>query len=429
MASNQDLYGGGWFAQNLPNEQAAPYSPTALTTTANGPQGFSSLQNFYDQQKAAGGTWVDPASPAVAPINATTGQYGTPGPSQQADSSFGQYGSNPAVTALQQALQHGLTGQGAVDYVNQAAPGSGLVYDPTRGNYDLGTGGSSGLQFDTNAQGVWGAHQYNDGGSSGGGGNATNFASALGPQSGNFNYPAFNEMFTPPKWTQTFAPPTGVSDSNDPGYSARLAAGTSALQNSAAAKGTLLTTGTSKDLTQFGQDYASNEYGNVYNRALTTYNTNYQGFLNDYQQQLQKFQQDYGVYQGGFSNALATQQSNTNQNLQGAYLNLFGQNQNFGQQFNLAQLGYNAAANANNNQTSLAEAQANTYLNQGNTNAGYYSNAGNTQSAGTIAGGNNAANALTNLSNSALYGYYANQGRSGYQPPGGPGFGGQGSFY
>ena len=66
----------------------------------------------------------------------------------------------------------------------------------------------------------------------------------------------------------------------------------------------LLTGGTLKDEQQFAQDSASNEYGNVYNRALTTYNTNYQGFLNDYQQQLQKFQQDYGVYQGGFSNAL-----------------------------------------------------------------------------------------------------------------------------
>jgi hypothetical protein len=59
---------------------------------------------------------------------------------------------------------------------------------------------------------------------------------------------------------------------NDPGFMERLKLGTDAIQNSAASKGTLLTGGTLKDLMQFGQDYASNEYGNVFNRALAGHN-------------------------------------------------------------------------------------------------------------------------------------------------------------
>jgi|SRR5581483_5100226 len=66
-----------------------------------------------------------------------------------------------------------------------------------------------------------------------------------------------------------FTAPTAITEQNDPGYKARLAMGTDALQRSAAAKGGLLTGGTARALDQFSQDYASNEYQNVYDRALT----------------------------------------------------------------------------------------------------------------------------------------------------------------
>jgi hypothetical protein len=78
-----------------------------------------------------------------------------------------------------------------------------------------------------------------------------------------------------------FTAPTGLTEQNDPGYQARLQLGTDAIQRSAAASGGLLTGGTAKALDSYGQDYASNEYNNVYNRALTNYQTNY----NQYQQQ------------------------------------------------------------------------------------------------------------------------------------------------
>jgi hypothetical protein len=78
-----------------------------------------------------------------------------------------------------------------------------------------------------------------------------------------------------------FQAPTGVTEANDPGYQFRLAQGQTALQNSAAARGGLLSGGTADQLTNFAQQDASNEYSNVYNRALENYQTNY----NEFQQQ------------------------------------------------------------------------------------------------------------------------------------------------
>lgn len=52
----------------------------------------------------------------------------------------------------------------------------------------------------------------------------------------------------------------------DPGYQFRMDQGQQALERSAAASGGLLSGGTGKALTQYGQDYASGEYSNAYNR-------------------------------------------------------------------------------------------------------------------------------------------------------------------
>jgi hypothetical protein len=52
----------------------------------------------------------------------------------------------------------------------------------------------------------------------------------------------------------------------DPGYDFRMAEGQKALERSAAARGGLQSGGTLKALSRYGQDYASNEYNNAYNR-------------------------------------------------------------------------------------------------------------------------------------------------------------------
>jgi hypothetical protein len=70
---------------------------------------------------------------------------------------------------------------------------------------------------------------------------------------------------------EKFVAPTGATEENDPGYQFRLNEGLKALERSASARGDLLNGGTAKAEQQFGQDYASNEYGNVYSRAMNEY--------------------------------------------------------------------------------------------------------------------------------------------------------------
>ncbi|HUD64660.1 MAG TPA: hypothetical protein VMQ17_08785 [Candidatus Sulfotelmatobacter sp.] len=81
-------------------------------------------------------------------------------------------------------------------------------------------------------------------------------------------------------WTTPFVAPTNVTEQNDPGYQFRMSQGLGALENSAAARGGLLSGNTAEAEQQFAQGLASNEYGNVYNRALGQYQQNY----NIYQQ-------------------------------------------------------------------------------------------------------------------------------------------------
>jgi hypothetical protein len=142
-----------------------------------------------------------------------------------------------------------------------------------------------------------------------------------------------------------FTAPTAAELLNDPGYLSRLNAGNLALDRSAAARGSILSGGTLKARERYAQDYGSNEYGNMYGRALTTFGTNTaaglagrqqnQGeyntdFSNAFNQYLTKYgqfsdaanrglqarQQNQGEYQGDVTNA-------TNQfgNRYGMYLN------------------------------------------------------------------------------------------------------------
>lgn len=85
-------------------------------------------------------------------------------------------------------------------------------------------------------------------------------------------------LLTP--WTDTFKAPV-LSETTDPGYAARLKLGETSLQNSAAARGGALSGGTVKDINAFAQDYASSEYGNVFDRAIRQYQQAYNIFENN----------------------------------------------------------------------------------------------------------------------------------------------------
>lgn len=78
--------------------------------------------------------------------------------------------------------------------------------------------------------------------------------------------------FTPPP---AFSAPTGDQVFNEPGYEFRRGEGERGIKAFASHLGALRTGGTIKDLLKYNQNFASQEYGNVYNRAADTYRTNY----------------------------------------------------------------------------------------------------------------------------------------------------------
>jgi hypothetical protein len=80
---------------------------------------------------------------------------------------------------------------------------------------------------------------------------------------------------------QTFTAPTLQQAQQTPGYQFRLQQGEQAVQNSAAARGGLLSGATLQDLLSYGQGLASSTYQQDYNNALTTFNTNYNSAANN----------------------------------------------------------------------------------------------------------------------------------------------------
>jgi hypothetical protein len=105
-----------------------------------------------------------------------------------------------------------------------------------------------------------------------------NLSSLLGV-SGDSSAPGYGSLLKP--YGETWQAPTGVTEQNDPGYQFRIQQGLDAIQRSAAAKGNILTGGTAKDLNDYAQNSASNEYSNVYNRAFNDYTTRYNQYQAD----------------------------------------------------------------------------------------------------------------------------------------------------
>ena len=123
-----------------------------------------------------------------------------------------------------------------------------------------------------------------------------------------------------------FAAPTAADMAQDPGYQFRLSEGQKALERSGAARGVTNTGGTMKGILDYGQQAASQEYGNVYNRNLNTYNVNeanrsgaygmnYGNALGAYGMNEQN---RAGAYNTNYGNALNAYNTNE-QNRAGAY--------------------------------------------------------------------------------------------------------------
>ena len=123
-----------------------------------------------------------------------------------------------------------------------------------------------------------------------------------------------------------FAAPTAADMGQDPGYQFRLSEGQRALENANAAKGISRGGATLRGLLDYGQQAASQEYGNVYNRNLNTYNTNAQNAFQQYSTNALKnnsYNQDTEARRSGAfgtnSNLYQNQQTNAYNQRQKAY--------------------------------------------------------------------------------------------------------------
>jgi hypothetical protein len=85
---------------------------------------------------------------------------------------------------------------------------------------------------------------------------------------GNTNTPGYGSLNTP------FTPPTLSTAEQYPGYQFQLQQGEGALQNSAAAKGDLVSGNDLEAQQQYGQGLAQSDYNNVYNQSFNTFETN-----------------------------------------------------------------------------------------------------------------------------------------------------------
>lgn len=225
-------------------------------------------------------------------------------------------------------------------------------------------------------------------------------------------------------------------------YKFRTAEGQRAMQNSAAARGTLLSGSFAKALQNYGQEAASQEYGNAYNRALTSYGTNrdtaqqhfgnqmatYGGNLNRFQANAQaalgegnlglqaatagwdrnyqlartQWQDEADAAQRAASAAASNSSLSYNQALQQYKMehDIFQENQ--GNQFNrlmaMSQLGMQGAGMAGQYGSAYANNAGSIYGQQGNAGA-----------AGSMGAANAWMQGMSNAGNTLMGAYYGNQ--------------------
>lgn len=112
------------------------------------------------------------------------------------------------------------------------------------------------------------------------------------PQLPEFRPPAYN---TPPAFTyDKFSAPTLEQAKAEPGYAFAAGEGERALQQSAAAKGLLNGGGTLKDILSWGNRFAEQNYGNVFDRSLKAHETGFNDAAGSYAMNVQsQYNQPY----------------------------------------------------------------------------------------------------------------------------------------
>jgi hypothetical protein len=126
--------------------------------------------------------------------------------------------------------------------------------------------------------------------------------------------------YVAPTWTggpaptapqlQTFTAPTEAQLEASPGYQSRLAAGLQARNRSAAAQGSVLNGGTQEALARYGQDYASNEYSNLFGQSLATNQNNNNVTQGNFGNAFQTYQANYGAFTDAANRGFNAYQAN-----------------------------------------------------------------------------------------------------------------------
>lgn len=170
-----------------------------------------------------------------------------------------------------------------------------------------------------------------------------------------------------------------------PGYEFRLSEGVKALDRSASASGNLLSGQQLKGVTRYGQDFASNEYQNAYNRSYSNYiqnqdtQFNHLAYLTNMGQNTAVQQGQAGAnYASNYGETLlgATTAANAyNLNAANSQANLLTQNAQYS-----GNAGMNAAALQGQYGTNIASIKGNAALQQASINASMYQGIGNSLS-------------------------------------------------
>ena len=208
-----------------------------------------------------------------------------------------------------------------------------------------------------------------------------------------------------------FEAPTAADMAADPSYQFRLKQGQDALERSGAARGVTNTGGTLKDILDYGQNAASQEYGNVYGRKRDTYDANERNRFNAYAANYGNAMNAYGMNEQNRFGAFNANE----QNRAGAFntneANRFRDySTNYGNSVNAYAMNEQNRAGAFNTNVRNAETAYNT--NEANRFKGYTTNEG-----ARLAQNQTAENRRSGAYNTNL-GAYQNQQRFGLQAQG-----------
>lgn len=217
----------------------------------------------------AGGNPINPPAPDPSPAPTTT-PPGPVTPFAGGMNEFMQMFGSPRTPAELVALEQRLNASG-ITIARNAAGVAGKIRLPNGQIIDVIKSADSGGN----------GFQWLEGGGSDSGGSGTGIdPSYLAPYTGTFNpgqdanlpqLPQRPNDFT----YQGFNAPTGESILQDPSFQFRRDQGRDTIENSAAARGVLNSGGTLQNVLDYGQNFASQEYGNIWNRDFANWNQNY----------------------------------------------------------------------------------------------------------------------------------------------------------